>query len=125
MILSKSQQHRIIDNAAIRRRDRNVLALAHGTARKVARREHVRERERIRAGDLDLSLDRDIPKCDVIDEVPVLFLQVRKTDREEGMIVNRVCLGAPALGSLKVRGPAQTRAALHETHIEGHAVALA
>ena len=72
-VLLEPEQHGVVEDPALGRGDEHVLALADLALRQVARDEHVRERERVRAGDLDLALDADVPERYAVQELPVLL----------------------------------------------------
>ena len=59
-----------------RERDQRVAAAADRALGQVARGQHVGERERVRAGDLDLALGGDVPQRDVVDQLPVRLQRV-------------------------------------------------
>src|ERR1041384_5932218 len=120
VVVAQAQEHRVVHHAAVVRRDDDVLPLAHRAAREIARGEQIGELERVRSGDLDLALHPHVPEGDVIDEVPVLLLQVREADRKEGVVVDGVSPGAVALRGLEEGSAAEAGAALDQTHVEGH-----
>ena len=120
VVLTESQQHGIVDDLARGAGDRDVLALANRAPAEVARGEHVGEREGVTAGDLDLSLDGDVPERHVVDEVPVLCFEVVEADGEEHVVVDRVSPRPPSLRGVEEWGAAEARTSLDETHVERH-----
>src|SRR5581483_4815456 len=98
------------------RDDRRVLALTDLAAAEVAAREHVGEAERVRAGDLDDVLDRDVPQRHVLEEMPVLDDRVLVVGRQVRVVVD-VVGRAPVTqrrveeGRLPVPGPEVKRRA--------------
>ena len=66
VILTQSEQHGIVDDPTVLCSNEDVLALPHRALVQVTRNEHVRERERVGAGDLHLPLDTDIPERDPV-----------------------------------------------------------
>ena len=71
-VLVQAEEDRVVDDAAVGRRDEDVLALAHGALVQVPGDHHVGERESVGPADLDLALDADVPERDAVQEVPVL-----------------------------------------------------
>jgi hypothetical protein len=92
MILTQSEQDRVVDDAAVRSGDEDVLALPHRALVQVARDEHVREPERVRPGDLHLPLDADVPERDRVQELPVLLDRIAVVPRVVHVVVEAVPL---------------------------------
>src|SRR3989304_5582839 len=72
----------------------------------------------VRAGDLEAPLDRHVPESHVLEEMPVLGLEVVEADREEHVVVHRVALRPVPLFGLEVGRAADAGSALDEAHVE-------
>ncbi|MDF2977497.1 MAG: hypothetical protein K0S40_2225 [Actinomycetospora sp.] len=113
-VLLDPEQDRVVDDPAVGRGDEHVLALPDRALREVARDEHVGERERVRAGDLDLALDTDVPEGHVLEQRPVLGDGVAVVARVIGVVVDAVHRhavrpGLPEVGRLPQAGVEQHR----------------
>ena len=78
-VLLDAEQDRVVDDPAVLGGDEHVLALADGALRQVAAGQHVGERRRVRPGDLDDPLDRDVPDGHVVEQRPVLLDRVARS----------------------------------------------
>jgi hypothetical protein len=72
LVLGDPQQHRVVEDAARLVAQDHVAGAHHRDLRGVARDHEVDERLGVRARDLDLPLDRDVPHGDVVDQGVVL-----------------------------------------------------
>jgi hypothetical protein len=81
VIRAQPEQDRVVDDAAVRSRDEDVLALPHRALVQIAGHEHVRERERVRPGYLHLPLDTHVPERDAVQELPVLLDRIAVVPR--------------------------------------------
>jgi hypothetical protein len=88
--LPEPQQHGIVDDAAVGGGHEDVLALSDLALGQIARDEHVRERERIGSGDLDLTLDADVPQRHAVEQLPVLLHRVAVVARVVHVVVDAV-----------------------------------
>ena len=94
VVLAQSEQDGVVDDAAVRSRDEDVLALPYGTLVQVARDEHVRQAEGVRTGDLHLPLNTHVPERDTVQELPVLLDRVAVMARVVHVVVEAVHLHA-------------------------------
>src|SRR5207342_1980843 len=80
------------------------------------------ELEAVGTGDLEASLDRDVPERDTVEQGIELRLEGVEADREIHVVVDREALRAVLLGGLVVRGAPIACAPLHQAHVErlGH-----
>jgi hypothetical protein len=102
-VLVDTQQHGVIDDPAVTRRENRVFALAHLARREIATRDEVREIERVGAGDLDDALDRYVPQRDVVHERPVLSDGIVVQRRQQHVVVQTPALAPVALRRLEIR----------------------
>src|SRR2546422_2531871 len=103
VVLSESEQDRVVDDPAIGCRQKHVLALADRTLLHVPRRQELHELESIGAVDLDLSLDADVPQGHVVHEMPVLLHGIRIETGHQHVVVEVVCPNAVLRGATEVR----------------------
>jgi hypothetical protein len=95
VVLLEADQDRVVDDAAVLVGDERVLALLDGALVKVARREHVGERERVRPGDLDLALGAPhVPQRHALEQLPVLLHRIPVVPRVVVVVVDAVELDA-------------------------------
>ncbi len=118
MIFPQAQKHWIINDPTLIVSDQNILALTDRAFGQIPRREQIGKFKAIRAGDLYLTLYTYIPDRHIVDQVPIFGFQIAIINRKQHMVVNRVAPGAVALGSRKIRCPAQPGAPLHEAHVK-------
>ena len=105
VVLVETQQHGVVDDAAIGVGDEGVLALPHGALVQIARGEHVGELEGVGASDLDLPLcPPDIPQGYAFEELPVLLDRVPVVARVVVMVVDAVLLDPVTARTVEVRG---------------------
>jgi hypothetical protein len=109
-ILAEAQRNRIVEDAAVDVGDEHVLALPDFHLRKIARRQHLRERRRVGAGDLDLALDRDVAQDRGVDQVPEIPFRIAEVAREVHVIVDGKGTRAPAHGGVEIGRLADLRA---------------
>jgi hypothetical protein len=102
-VLLQPQQHRVVDDPAVRRGDEHVLALAHLALVQVPGDQHVGEPEGVRSGDLDLSLHADVPHGDLVDQVPVLGHRIAVVPGMVEVVVDAVPLDAVLPRAVEVR----------------------
>jgi hypothetical protein len=115
VVLREAKQHRVIDDAPIFGGNNDVLALTDRAFSQVPRGEHVREREGVRAGDLDLAFDAHVPDGDISKQFPILGLEVIVTRRQKHMIVHRVSAAPIVSNSAAI----PTSSVLCEPYYEG------
>ena len=108
-VLLEPQEHRVVQDPALVRGDEDVLALPDLALGQVARHEHVRERERVRPGDLDLALDPDVPQRHAVQEIPVLLDRVAVVPGVVHVVVEAVLLDPVPPRRVEVRRLADAR----------------
>src|SRR5690606_16379281 len=101
--------HRVVDDAAVGRGDEDVLALPDVTLAEIAGNQHVREVERVRPGDLELTLDTDVPEGHPLQQRPVLADRVAVVPGVIGVVVHAVHRGAGSTGFPEIRGFPESR----------------
>src|ERR671918_1144939 len=119
-VLVDPEHHRIVQDPPVRRGDQHVLALPDLTRRQVSARQELGEPGAVRAGHLDVALDRHVPQCHVFEEVPVLLLEVAVVCREQRVVVHGEPPRPVSLSGLEVRTSAQPRSTLNLAHVERH-----
>ena len=131
LVLLDVQEDRVVDDAAVGRRDQHVLALAHRALREVAAGDRVDQLVRVGAAHLDGALDAHVPQGDVVVEGEVLDLRVVVVARQVHVVVDVVRGAAGAAGRLEHRrlavpGPEVERCALleHLLSLVGHRSSL-
>ena len=102
-VLFDAQQHGVVHDAAVRGGDEYVLALLHRARREVSARQQVRERARVRPGDLDDTLDAHVPERHVVDERPVLIDGIAVRVRVVHVLIDVVRGASRAQRRLEVR----------------------
>src|SRR5262249_30138784 len=95
-----------------------VLALSDLAPRQVAGRHQLGELQTVRAGDLHVALDGDVPERDLVQQVVEFGVEIVEADREVHVVVDREALGAVPLSGLVERRAAVAGAALHKAHVE-------
>ena len=98
------------------------FALADRARAQVTAGEQLREAEAVWPGHLHVALDGDVPEGHVVQQVPVLGLEVVEVDREQRVVVDGEALRAVALRRLEERAAPQPCSTLHQRHVErlGH-----
>ena len=102
VVLSEAQQDRIVQDAAVRICDQDVLALPHGHLGQVARCQHLHEPRSVGSGDLHLPLDRHVAEDRIVHEVPEILLRVAEIARDIHVVVDRKALCAPTHSSIEI-----------------------
>jgi hypothetical protein len=90
LVLLDAEENGIVQDPAVWCGDEHVLALVHGALVEVARHDHVREVEGVRALDLDLLLDAYVPEGHRVHEVPVLRHRIAVMARVVRVVVDAV-----------------------------------
>ena len=101
MIFGQSQQHRVIDDAAMLIGDQNIFGLTNGHFRQIARRHILHKTRGIGAGNLNLPLNRHITQDGGSCQVPEIFNRVAKIARDVHMVIDGIAGCAPVLGCCK------------------------
>ena len=109
LVLGHAQQHRVVDYAALLVAQNDVASLVHrALLAQVPGHQQIGKGKRVRALDLDLPLDRDVPQGDVPGEVLVLLDQAALLEGNIGprmvhVVVDRVGPAAVPFGQVPVR----------------------
>ena len=109
LVLGDAEQDRVVQDPPVGAGDEDVLALVDRALVEVARDDHVREVERVRALDLDLLLDADVPQRDAVHEVPVLGDRVAVVAGVVRVVVDAVARDPVLAGRVEVRRLADPR----------------
>ena len=104
LVLAEPEQDGIVDDPPALVAQHHVLALPDRARVEVPRREHVRERVGVGAGDFQTSFDRDVPHRYVVDQVPVLIEGIGVPTRDVHVVVDVVGDAPGALRRFPVGG---------------------
>ena len=102
MVFGQTQQNRIVDDAALGRRQEDILALAHRTIREIARRQKLGEAGGVGSGNLDLTFNRHVTQDRVVHQVPEVLHRVAKIARNVHVIVDGITRRTPPLRRLEI-----------------------
>src|SRR3989441_11381768 len=116
-VLLEAEQNGIVQDAPGLVRDEHILSLAHPALPHVPGCEELHELEPVRAADLHISLDGDVPEGDLLEQVPVFLHRIVVIARQERVIVHRVGLATRLQGRIEEGRSSEACPALDQGHV--------